>query len=128
MTEPGSKWENLAFDEDGRLMDLGGPLEFVDFGPPPPVVWVAVMDFGNAFGQRVALLNSNGPVYGLRVASEVFEDAGGWYVHVVGEDQWWDWVSLTEDRRPPRPAPAVCVPARHVWVEAHERWAGRANP
>jgi hypothetical protein len=124
VTEPASRWENLAFDQDGRLVDLGGPLEFVDFGPPPPVVWVAVMDFGNAFGQRVALLNSNGPVYGLRVASEVFEDAGGWYVHVVGEDQWWDWVSRTDDQKPPRPAPAVCVQARHVWVEAHEPWAG----
>jgi len=122
VSEPASKWENLTFDREGRLVDLGGPLEFVDFGPPPPVVWVPVMDFGNAFGQRVALLNSNGPVYGLRVASEVFEDAGGWYVHLVGEDQWWEWASLPADQRAQRPPRAVCVQARHVWVEKHLPW------
>jgi hypothetical protein len=122
VTERASKWENLVFDQDGRLIDLGGPLEFVEFGPPPAVAWVPVMDFGNAFGQPVAMLNSKGPVYGLRIASEVFEDAGGWYVHVVGEDQWWEWLSVPEDQRPPRPPRAVCVHARYVWVETHEPW------
>lgn len=122
MTERASKWENLAFDKTGRLIDLGGPLEFLDFGPPPPVVWVPVMDFGNAFGQRVAVLNSAGPGYGFRLASEVFDDAGGWYVHVVGEDQWWAWLDTPEDQRPPRPARATCWPARFVWVETHAPW------
>lgn len=121
MTERSSKWENLVFDPDGRLIDLGGPLEFVDFGPPPPMVWVAVMDFGDAFGHRVAVVSGK-PTYGLRLASDVFEDAGGWYVHVIGEDQWWDWVSIPEDRRPSRPPRAVCVPARYVWVEVHGPW------
>lgn len=119
MTDATSKWENLVIDDDGRLVDLGGPVEFVDFGPPPPVIWVRVMDLGNVFGRRVAVVAGK-PTYDLRLASDVFEDAGGWYVHVVGEDQWWDWVSIPEDQRPPRPPRAVCVQARYVWVETHQ--------
>ena len=119
MTERASKWENLVFDKDGRLIDLGGPLEFVDYGPPPPVIWVPVMDFGNAFGKRVALMSSESPIYGLRLASEVFEDAGGWYVHIIGEDQWWAWLDIPEDQRPLRPARAICRRAQDVWVETH---------
>jgi len=122
VTDHASKWENLAFDEQGRLVDLGGPLEFVDFGPPPGISWVPVMDFGQGFGHRVAAFNSKGPVYDLRLASEVFEDAGGWYVHIVGEDQWWDWLNINEEQRPPRPARATCWPARYVWVEVHDPW------
>ncbi len=114
-----SKWEDLVFDQKGRLVDLAGPLEFVNFGPPPPVTWVPVMDVGGAFGRRVAVVNSQGPIYDLRLASDVFEDAGGWYVHVIGEDQWWDWVSIPESERPARPARAVCLRAGYVWVEVH---------
>lgn len=122
MTERASKWENLVIDNDGRLIDLGGPLEFIDYGPPPPVVWVPVMDFGNAFGQRVVLMNWKRPVYGLRLASNAFEDAGGWYVHIVGEDQWWAWLDIPEEGRPPRPARALCHRAQNVWVETHAPW------
>lgn len=122
MTERASKWENLVIDNDGRLIDLGGPLEFIDYGPPPPVVWVPVMDFGNAFGQRVVLMNWKNPVYGLRLASDAFEDAGGWYVHVVGEDQWWAWLDIPEEERPPRPARALCRRAQNVWVETYAPW------
>ena len=120
MTEPASKWESLAFDENGRLVDLGGPVEFVSFGPPPPITWVAVMDLPEAVvGRRAALVTSRGPTYGLRLASEVFEDAGGWYVHLVGEDQWWDWLAIPEERRPVRPPKAVCWTTRYVWVESY---------
>ncbi len=122
MTDQGSKWENLSFDDKGRLIDLGGPLEFVDFGPPPPVIWVPVMDLADVFSQPAAVVFSKGPVYDLRLASEVFEDAGGWYVHLVAEDQWWDWVAIPENQRPPRPPRAVCWPARYVWVETHAPW------
>lgn len=122
MTDRESRWEDLTFDEAGRLVDLGGPVEFVAFGPPPPVTWVAVMDLAEVFGRRAAVLNSRGPVYDLRIASEAFEDAGGWYLHLVGEDQWWDWLRIPEDERPDRPARAVCWPTRYVWVENHPPW------
>jgi len=122
MTDPGSKWENLAIDDQGRLIDLGGPLEFADFGPPPPVTWVPVMDLAEVFSLRAAAVNSRGPIYDLRLVSEVFEDAGGWYVHLVPEWRWWDWVAIPEDQRPPRPTRAVCWPTRRVWVEAHAHW------
>ena len=123
MTERESRWEDLTFDESGRLVDLAGPVEFLAFGPPPPVTWVAVMDLAEVFGRRAAVLNSRGPVYDLRIASEAFEDAGGWYLHLVGEDQWWDWLRIPEDGRPARPARAVCWPTRYVWVETHPPWA-----
>ena len=122
MTERESRWEDLTFDESGRLVDLAGAVEFVAFGPPPPVTWVAVMDLAEVFGARAAVLNSRGPVYDLRIASEAFEDAGGWYLHLVGEDQWWDWLRIPEDERPARPARAVCWPTRYVWVETHPPW------
>ena len=124
MTERESRWEDLTFDESGRLVDLAGPVEFLAFGPPPPVTWVAVMDLAEVFGRRAAVLNSRGPVYDLRIASEAFEDAGGWYLHLVGEDQWWDWLRIPEDERPGRPARAVCWPTRYVWVETHPPWTG----
>lgn len=127
MSEPASRWENLAFDARDRLVDLGGPLEFVDFGPPPPVAWVPVMDLGHVFGRRVAVVKAAGPTYDLRLASDVFEDAGGWYAHVIGEDQWWEWVALPESERPARPAPAVCVQARYIWVEVHAPWTPPAD-
>lgn len=127
MSEPASKWENLTFDQDGRLVDLGGPLEFVNFGPPPPVTWVAVMDLSSVFGRRAATVNSRGPVYDQRIASEAFEDAGGWYIHLVGEDQWWDWLSVPEIARPARPPRAVCWPTRFVWVEVRGTWT-RPSP
>lgn len=120
MTEQPSRWEDLTFDEDGRLVDVAGPVEFVDFGPPPPITWTAVMDLAEVFGRRAAVRNSRGPLYDLRVASEVFEDAGGWYVHLVGEDQWWAWLAVPEADRPARPARAVCWPTRYVWAETRE--------
>ena len=121
MTERESKWEDLTFDADGRLVDLAGPVEFVKFGPPPPITWAAVMDLGEVFGRRAAVRNSQGSIYDLRIASEAFEDAGGWYVHLVGEDQWWAWLSIDEDHRPPRPARATCWPTRYVWAEVRGR-------
>jgi hypothetical protein len=121
--EQPSRWEDLVFDDQGRLVDVNGPLEYVDFGRPPPVTWVAVMDVPEAFGRRAATLNSQGPTYDLRIASEVFEDAGGWYVHLVGDDQWWEWVKKSQEFRSARPPHAVCWPARYVWVEDHEPWA-----
>ena len=123
MTERPSRWEDLTIDENGRLIDVAGPVEFVDFGPPPPVTWTPVMDLADVFGRRAAILNSRGPIYDLRLASEVFEDAGGWYVHLVGEDQWWSWLAIPEDSRPARPARAVCWPTRYVWVETHPAWS-----
>ena len=117
MTEHESRWEDLTFDESGRLVDLAGPVEFLAFGPPPPVTWVAVMDLAEVFGRRAAVLDSRGPVYDLRIASEAFEDAGGWYLHLVGEDQWWEWLNEREDRRSQRPSHATCWPTRYVWVE-----------
>lgn len=117
MTEPGSRWEDLVFDESGRLVDLSGPAEFVAFGPPPDITWASVMDLTVVLGRRAAVRNSRGPIYDLRLASEAFEDGGGWYVHVVGEDQWWDWLSTPTDRRPHRPSRAVCWPTRYVWAE-----------
>jgi hypothetical protein len=117
MTERPSRWEDLAFDENGRLVDVNGPVEFVEFGPPPPITWSNVMDVPEVFGRRAATRNSDGPNYGLRIASEVFEDAGGWYVHLIGEDQWWDWLDQPAQQRPERPDRAVCWPTRYVWVE-----------
>jgi hypothetical protein len=117
VTERASEWDDLAFDESGRLIDVGGPLEFAIFGPPPPVGWIPVMDLVEVFGRRAAVVNSKGPVYDLRLASEALEDAGGWYIHLVGEDQWWEWLSAPEDGRPSRPPRAVCWPTRYVWVE-----------
>lgn len=117
MTEHGSRWEDMAFDENGRLIDLNGPVEFVDFGPPPPITWTPVMDLPEVFGRRAATMNSDGPAYDLRVASAMFKDGGGWHVHLVREDQWWDWLKVPEDQRPQRPTRAVCWPARYVWAE-----------
>jgi hypothetical protein len=117
VTERASRWEDLSFDEEGRLIDVAGPLEFANFGPPPPITWTPVMDVADALGRRAAAVNSRGPIYDLRLASEVFEDAGGWYVHLVGEDQWWDWLTIPASSRPDRPARAVCWPTRYVWVE-----------
>jgi hypothetical protein len=119
MTDEGkpSRWEDLTFDKDGRLIDLNGPVEFAHVGPPPDITWVAVMDVPGAFGRRAATMTGHGPTYDLRLASNVFEDSGGWYVHLVGEDQWWGWLSIPEDRRPGRPGKAVCWPTRYVWVE-----------
>jgi hypothetical protein len=122
--EQPSRWEDLAFDDQGRLVDLNGPLEFVDFGPPPPITWIPVMDLAAVFGRRAATLNSQGPTYDLRIASEAFEDAGGWYIHLVGDDQWWDWLKQSQDTRPARPPHAVCWPARYVWIEIHQPWTG----
>ncbi len=34
MTERESKWEDLTFDENGRLVDLAGPVEFVELRAP----------------------------------------------------------------------------------------------
>ena len=117
MTDTGSEWDDLAFDDQGRLIDLAGPLEFASFGPPPPITWTPVMDLAEVFGRRAAVVNHRGPVYDLRLASEVFEDAGGWYIHLVGEDQWWEWLGVPEDRRSERPPHATCWPTRYVWVE-----------
>ncbi|QDP95001.1 hypothetical protein FOE78_02900 [Microlunatus elymi] len=117
MTERPSRWEDLAFDENGRLVDVNGPVEFVEFGPPPPITWANVTDVPNVFGRRAATRNSNGPTFDLRIASEVFQDAGGWYVHLIGEDQWWDWLNQPAARRSERPGKAVCWPARYVWLE-----------
>jgi hypothetical protein len=119
MTDEGkpSRWEDLTFDKDGRLIDLNGPVEFAHVGPPPDITWIAVMDVPDAFGRRAATMTGHGPTYDLRLASNVFEDSGGWYVHLVGEDQWWDWLSIAENRRPQRPGKAVCWPTRYVWVE-----------
>ena len=124
MSEHGSRWEDLTFDANGRLVDLAGAVEFVDFGPPPPITWVSVRDVPDAFGRRAATFNSVGAVYDLRVASDVFEDAGGWYVHLIGEDQWWDWLSEPAATRPDRPTRAVCWPTRYVWVEERDRRPG----
>ena len=112
-----SRWDDLVFDENGRLVDVNGPLEYVDFGPPEPIQWVSVMDVPDAFGRRAATRNAFGVRYDLRIASDAFEDAGGWYVHLVGEDQWWEWQGLAQADRPDRPARAVCWPARYVWAE-----------
>ena len=123
MSEQASDWDNLAFDESGRLIDLAGAVEFASFGPPPAVTWVPVMDLGEVFGRRAAVVNSRGPTYDLRLASEVFGDAGGWYIHLVGEDQWWDWLAVPEADRPARPPRAVCWPTRYVWVEMRPSWS-----
>jgi hypothetical protein len=122
MTDEGkpSRWEDLTFDKDGRLIDLNGPVEFATFGPPPPITWIPVMDVADAFGRRAATRNSRGPIYDLRIASQVFEDSGGWYVHLVGEDQWWDWLAIPVLSRPERPGKAVCWPTRYVWIEHRE--------
>jgi hypothetical protein len=122
MSDGPSRWEDLTFDEAGRLVDLNGPVEFASFGPPPLITWTPVMDLIEVFGCRAAAVNSKGPVYDLRLASEVFEDAGGWYVHVVGEDQWWAWLSMPADQRPNRPPRGVCWPTRYVWVESRGVW------
>lgn len=125
MTEHGSRWEDMAFDEHGRLIDLNGPVEFVDFGPPPSITWTPVMDLPSAFGHRAATMNSHGPTYDLRIASEVFENAGGWYVHLVDEGQWWAWLALPDDDRPKRPGKAICWPTRYVWVQDPKTQRGR---
>lgn len=118
MTERPSRWEDLTFDEVGRLVDLNGPVEFTSFDPPPPITWTPVSDLVQVFGRRAAVVNSKGPIYDLRLASEVFDDAGGSYVHLVGDDQWWDWLSVPAKQRPSRPPKAVCWPTRYVWVES----------
>ncbi len=123
MSERVSRWQDLTFDQNGRLVDVNGPVEFVNFGPPPPTIWLPVMDLVEIFGLRAATVNSRGPIYDLRLASEVFEDAGGWYVHLIGEDQWWEWLSIPDEHRPPRPSRAVCWPTRYVWVESHAEWS-----
>ena len=117
MTDGGSRWEDLVFDESGRLVDLNAPVELVEFGPPPTISWTSVVDLAGVFGRRAGVMNSRGPQFDLRIVSEVFEDAGGTYVHVAGEDQWWAWLSAPETDRPERPLRAVCWPTRYVWVE-----------
>ncbi|QDP94811.1 hypothetical protein FOE78_01750 [Microlunatus elymi] len=120
MSERPSRWEDLAFDENGRLVDVNGPVEFVEFGPPPPITWVSVLDVPNVFGRRAATMNSRGPTYGLRMASDIFENGGSLYVNLIGEDQWWDWRSLPDEQRSERPGRAVCWHARYVWAEVRE--------
>jgi hypothetical protein len=86
------------------------------------------MDLPDAFGRRAATLNSQGPAYDLRIASEVFEDAGGWYVHLVGEDQWWDWRKHPQDAKPrDQPTPSAGPPATSRSKPAGEP-NGRQDP
>ena len=113
-------WSGLAFDSDGRLMDLNGTAEVMTFGPPPPTRWVVAGDLASVFGRRACLVRRSGPVYDVRCASEVFGDSGGLYVNLVHEDQWYRWLELAEAARPERVPHATCVGARHVWIELND--------
>lgn len=109
-------WSGLAFDAQGNLVDTSQPVEVMTYGPPPPVRWVQPADMASTTGLRCALSTRDGVRYDLRCASEVFEDSGGLYVHVVSEAQWYRWLEVDEAHRPPMIPRATCIPARHVWV------------
>lgn len=80
------------------------------------------MDLPEVFGRRAATMDSKGPTYDLRITSEVFEDAGGCYIHLVGEDRWWNWLDIPTAERPDRPARAVSGrPGTSGWsLESHD--------
>lgn len=109
-------WDSLAFDAHGNLVDLSAPVTAETWGPPPPIGWTPIEDLADIFGRRLCLMTRSGPIYDHRAASEVYESAGGWFVNVVAERQWWAWVS--DDQRPPRIPRAVAWHTRHVWIES----------
>lgn len=108
---------NWAFDGHGKLYDLSQPMEVETYGPPPTLRWVAPVDLPQILGLRCARAGRRRVVYDLRCASEVFEDAGGLYVNVVDEAQWYRWLEVDDSRRPERIPRATCVGARHLWIE-----------
>ncbi|HEX8509352.1 MAG TPA: hypothetical protein VF635_07630 [Propionibacteriaceae bacterium] len=110
-------WSGLAFDADGRLVDLSAAAEVVTYGPPPPVRWRPASDLAEVFGRRACHMKPSGPVFDLRCASEVYESNGGLYVNVTLEAQWYAWLDLDEDRRPELVPRATAMSARHVWIE-----------
>ena len=118
MSEPGADWGGVAFDADGRLVDLHGAAEVVTYGPPPPLRWVPVADLPHVTGRRACLMTASGPVFDVRCASEVFSSGGGRYLHLVYEDQWYRWLDADPAIRPAGVPRATCVGARHVWVAA----------
>lgn len=113
-SDDGPDW---AFDGHGNLYDLSQPTEIETYGPPPALRWVSAEDLPQIYGRRCARAGRRGVVYDLRCASEVFEDSGGLFVNVVEESQWYGWLGLDENRRPERIPRAICVGARHLWIE-----------
>jgi len=120
-------WSGLAFDADGRLVDLKGATEVITYGPPPPMGWVAAADLPRVFGRRACHMPPSGPVFDLRCASDVYESNGGHYVNVVSEAQWYRWLELDESDRPEQIPRAVSIGARHIWVEVVNYSAGGAS-
>jgi len=110
----GSEW---VFDGNGNLYDLSQPVELETYGPPPILRWVAPMDLPEIFGERCARADRRRVIYNLRCATEVYESDGGLYVNVVDEDQWYRWLDVPDERRPERIPRAICVAARHLWIE-----------
>ena len=123
----GDDWSGIAFDAEGRLVDLAAPTEVVTYGPPPPMRWVPAGEVPHVLGRRACHVRPDGPVYDLRCSSEVFESNGGLYLDVVSEAQWYRWLDLDEDHRPEHIPRAVCIAARHIWIEV-VHFAANADP
>ena len=120
-------WSGLAFDAEGRLVDLNGAAEVITYGPPPPTRWILAVDLPGVYGRRACHVKPTTTVYDLRCASDVFESSGGLYVNVVLEAQWYAWLDLDDDSRPEQIPRATCMSARHIWIEVVD-YTGTPDP
>lgn len=107
----------LEFDAWGNLIDLIQSPEVMMFGPPPAVGWLDPLDLPTVFGRRCALANRDQITYDLRCASEVYQSAGGQYLNVVSEDQWYRWHEMSPQTRPERVPRATSIATKHLWIE-----------
>lgn len=121
-----TEWSDLAFDAHGQLVDVTQKREP---GPPPDLTWTNLELFAltepKVFGRVVCLSDGRGRFEEwLVVASELFTDAAGTWVHVVPFRRFSEWGHIPAKDRPPAPAPARAVAAKQVWV-LHEKPAAR---
>lgn len=111
-------FEHLVVTPRGRVVDLSEGPGVTDFGPPPAMRWVNVVDVPPPImGAAVTLMNSGTPAINRRAASEVFESDGGLYIRVVAEPLWWAWVETPPEKRTAWPARSRVVRAVHVWTQ-----------
>lgn len=111
-------WSSLAFDADGRLVDLSNP-QIVTWDPPTPGKPVPVVDLPSVLGRRLVLMRNDGPVFDHRAAGEVFTDEQGSWIHVVTEAQWYRWSERPADKRPPQCPRATVWSTRNVYAEVY---------
>lgn len=114
-------WDDIAFDARGELVDVTQRREP---GPPPDTTWTRLdmwaLTGDPIFGKVVAVSDHRGIEYNLVVASEIFTDTTGAWVHLVDYERFCQWGRIPPKTRPRTPTPARAVLAKHVWV-GHDR-------